>query len=62
MNVNVWDVVDAVKPIIAECRVVDPDKLVDPSVDWADVAARDDEDDTDTDQPGDSDGDSDQNG
>ncbi len=45
MNVNVWDVVDALKPIIAEKQVVDPDKLVDSSVDWADVVVRDDEDD-----------------
>ena len=29
MNVNVWDVVDAIKPIIAERQVVDPDKLAD---------------------------------
>ena len=29
MNVNVWDVVDAIKPIIAERRVVDPEKLAD---------------------------------
>ena len=32
MNVNVWDVVDAIKPIIAQKRVVDADRLVDPSV------------------------------
>jgi 3-phenylpropionate/trans-cinnamate dioxygenase ferredoxin reductase component len=48
MNVNVWDVVDAVKPIIAEKQVVDPDKLTDPSVDWPDVVVRD-EDDTEDD-------------
>jgi NADPH-dependent 2,4-dienoyl-CoA reductase/sulfur reductase-like enzyme len=48
MNVNVWDVVDALKPIIAEKQVVDPDKLVDSSVDWADVVVRDDEDDDDS--------------
>jgi NADPH-dependent 2,4-dienoyl-CoA reductase/sulfur reductase-like enzyme len=32
MNVNVWDVVDAIKPVIAERRVVDPDRLADASV------------------------------
>ena len=37
MNVNVWDVVDAIKPIIADRREVDPDKLADPSVDYADL-------------------------
>jgi NADPH-dependent 2,4-dienoyl-CoA reductase/sulfur reductase-like enzyme len=37
MNVNVWDVVDALKPVIAEHRVVDPDRLRDESVDWADL-------------------------
>ena len=37
MNVNVWDVVDALKPIVAERRVVDPDRLSDDSVDWADL-------------------------
>ena len=47
MNVNVWDVVDALKPIIAEKQVVDPDKLADSSVDWPDVVVRDDEDDDD---------------
>jgi NADPH-dependent 2,4-dienoyl-CoA reductase/sulfur reductase-like enzyme len=47
MNVNVWDVVDALKPIIAEKRVVDPDKLTDRSVDWSDVVVKDDEDDKD---------------
>lgn len=32
MNVNVWDVPDAVRPVITERRVVDPDRLADPSV------------------------------
>jgi NADPH-dependent 2,4-dienoyl-CoA reductase/sulfur reductase-like enzyme len=52
MNVNVWDVVDELKPIIAERRVVDPDKLTDDSVAWADVVATDDdeEDDEDADE------------
>jgi 3-phenylpropionate/trans-cinnamate dioxygenase ferredoxin reductase subunit len=39
MNVNVWDVVDAIKPLIAERREVDPDKLKDSSVGYEDVAA-----------------------
>lgn len=37
MNVNVWDVVDEVKPLIAERRVVDPEKLADPSVAYSDL-------------------------
>ncbi|HEY2299096.1 MAG TPA: FAD-dependent oxidoreductase [Jatrophihabitans sp.] len=45
MNVNVWDVVEELKPIIAERQVVDPDKLTDSSVDWADVVVRDEDDD-----------------
>ena len=32
MNVNVWDVVDQVTPLIAEGRRVDPGRLVDPAV------------------------------
>jgi 3-phenylpropionate/trans-cinnamate dioxygenase ferredoxin reductase component len=32
MNVNVWDVVDAVKPLIAERRVVNAERLADASV------------------------------
>ena len=47
MNVNVWDVVDVLKPIIAEHRVVDPDKLADSSVDWADVVVSDEDEDDD---------------
>ena len=39
MNVNVWDVIDAIKPLIAERREVDPDKLKDPSVGYEDVGA-----------------------
>jgi NADPH-dependent 2,4-dienoyl-CoA reductase/sulfur reductase-like enzyme len=38
MNVNVWDVVDEVRPLIANRTVVDPDKLADPGVPYADVA------------------------
>ena len=49
MNVNVWDVVDAVKPLIADRVVVDPDRLQDPSVDWTDLAPRDDDTDENTD-------------
>ncbi|MGH8862179.1 MAG: NAD(P)/FAD-dependent oxidoreductase [Jatrophihabitantaceae bacterium] len=37
MNVNVWDVVDAVKPIIADKRAVNPERLADQSVDWPDL-------------------------
>jgi 3-phenylpropionate/trans-cinnamate dioxygenase ferredoxin reductase subunit len=58
MNVNVWDVVDALKPIIAEKQVVDPDKLTDSSVDWPDVVVKDDEDDDE--QSDDSDNESDE--
>ena len=43
MNVNVWDVVDELKPIIAERRVVDPDKLADDSVAWSDVVVTEDD-------------------
>lgn len=32
MNVNVWDVIDEIKPLIAEHKSIDPDKLVDPAV------------------------------
>ncbi|MGO1560792.1 Ferredoxin reductase [Actinomycetales bacterium JB111] len=32
MNVNVWDVVDAIRPVITERRVVDPARLADPDV------------------------------
>lgn len=35
MNVNVWDVIDAVKPLILAGRVVDPAKVADPDVDYA---------------------------
>ncbi|HEU5266713.1 MAG TPA: FAD-dependent oxidoreductase [Jatrophihabitans sp.] len=37
MNVNVWDVPDAVKPLIAAKTVVDPAKLTDPDIAYADV-------------------------
>lgn len=37
MNVNVWDVVDQVKPIIAAGRAVDPERLADPGVAYADL-------------------------
>jgi 3-phenylpropionate/trans-cinnamate dioxygenase ferredoxin reductase component len=37
MNVNVWDVPDEVKPLIAAGTVVDPDKLADPDTAYADV-------------------------
>ena len=38
MNVNVWDVVDEVKPLIAAGTPVDPDRLADPTVAYADLA------------------------
>jgi 3-phenylpropionate/trans-cinnamate dioxygenase ferredoxin reductase subunit len=38
MNVNVWDVVDEVKPLIRSGDRVDPTRLADPSVPFADVA------------------------
>ena len=59
MNVNVWDVVDAIKPIIAEKQVVDPDKLADSSVDWPDVVVKDEEDEDEADDDSDDDSDDD---
>jgi 3-phenylpropionate/trans-cinnamate dioxygenase ferredoxin reductase component len=38
MNVNVWDVVDAVRPLIVQGIRVDPARLADPTIDYADVA------------------------
>ena len=38
MNVNVWDVVDEIKPLIADGVVVDPDRLTDPSVPYSELA------------------------
>ncbi len=40
MNVNVWDVVDEIKPLIADRTRIDADKLADPSTPFSDVAAR----------------------
>jgi hypothetical protein len=37
MNVNVWDVVDEIRPLIADKVVVDADKLADPAVPYAQV-------------------------
>ena len=37
MNVNVWDIPDKVKPLIAEGKKVDPEKLVDPRVDYSEL-------------------------
>ncbi len=34
MNVNVWDVVDAVRPLIRAAQPVDPQRLADPGVDF----------------------------
>ncbi|HEY1734374.1 MAG TPA: FAD-dependent oxidoreductase, partial [Acidimicrobiales bacterium] len=38
MNVNVWDVVDEVKPLIADRVRVDPARLTDPAVPYAELA------------------------
>jgi hypothetical protein len=38
MNVNVWDVVDEIKPLIAGRIAVSPDRLVDAAVPFAEVA------------------------
>jgi len=38
MNVNVWDVVDEIKPLIRAGVVVDPQRLADPAVQYADLA------------------------
>jgi NADPH-dependent 2,4-dienoyl-CoA reductase/sulfur reductase-like enzyme len=38
MNVNVWDVVDEIKPLIRAGVVVDPQRLADPSIGYADLA------------------------
>lgn len=35
MNVNVWDVIDEIKPLIATRKRIDPDRLVDPTVPYA---------------------------
>jgi hypothetical protein len=37
MNVNVWDVVDEVRPLIVNRVVVDPDRLADQDTAYADV-------------------------
>jgi NADPH-dependent 2,4-dienoyl-CoA reductase/sulfur reductase-like enzyme len=37
MNVNVWDVVDEIKPLIATGKAVDPDRLSDPAVPYAEL-------------------------
>ncbi len=39
MNVNIWDVTDAVKALVASNRSVDPERLADPTVDLGDVFA-----------------------
>ena len=38
MNVNVWDVVDEIKPLIRDGVAVDPERLTDPAVSFADLA------------------------
>ncbi len=35
MNVNIWDVVDEIKPLIAGGKPVDPDRLTDPDVTYS---------------------------
>jgi NADPH-dependent 2,4-dienoyl-CoA reductase/sulfur reductase-like enzyme len=37
MNVNVWDVVDEIKPLITAGTAVDPDRLSDPAVPYAEL-------------------------
>ncbi|MGO2744971.1 NAD(P)/FAD-dependent oxidoreductase [Microbacterium sp.] len=37
MNVNIWDVIDEIKPLIAGYVVVDPDKLADQNVPYANL-------------------------
>jgi 3-phenylpropionate/trans-cinnamate dioxygenase ferredoxin reductase component len=39
MNVNVWDVVDEIKPLVAARAVVDPAKLTDDGYAYSDLAA-----------------------
>jgi 3-phenylpropionate/trans-cinnamate dioxygenase ferredoxin reductase subunit len=39
-NVNVWDVLDLIKPYIVDGTVVDPDRLADPGVAYPAVPAR----------------------
>lgn len=39
MNVNVWDVIDAIKPLILDGIAVEPAKLSDPQVACSDLAA-----------------------
>jgi 3-phenylpropionate/trans-cinnamate dioxygenase ferredoxin reductase subunit len=38
MNVNVWDVIVAVKPLIIDEVVVDPTRLSDPDVAYSELA------------------------
>jgi 3-phenylpropionate/trans-cinnamate dioxygenase ferredoxin reductase subunit len=37
MNVNVWDVLDEIRPLITSRTVVDADKLADPDTAYSDV-------------------------
>jgi len=39
MNVNVWDVVEPIRALIAERAAVDADRLADPAVGLEDVRA-----------------------
>ncbi|MGI8761112.1 MAG: NAD(P)/FAD-dependent oxidoreductase [Jatrophihabitantaceae bacterium] len=40
MNVNVWDVLDEIKPLITARTAVDPARLADPQVPYSEVTAR----------------------
>lgn len=37
MSVNVWDVIEQIKPLIISRTVVDPEQLTDPTVSYADL-------------------------
>jgi 3-phenylpropionate/trans-cinnamate dioxygenase ferredoxin reductase component len=40
MNVNIWDVVDAVTPLILDETVVEPTRLSDPDVAYSELVTR----------------------
>jgi hypothetical protein len=37
MNVNIWDVIEQIKPVIIRGSVVDPAQLTDPTISYADL-------------------------
>ncbi len=37
MNLNVWDVLDQIKPLILEGKTVNPARLADPACSYADL-------------------------